>query len=106
MEIKIIQNYILYLMKDCGLSVSLHPFQDETLITGSTLMNFNIHDNSYCSYIKSLPNGHKECVSQQKKIFNQCCQTNENFCDICYAGVKPAKKSQQFFRKQLKLFLR
>ena len=37
MEIKIIQNYILYLIKDCGLSVSLHPFQDETLITGSTL---------------------------------------------------------------------
>lgn len=88
MEIEIIQNYILYLIKDCGLSVSLHPFQDETLITGSALMNFNIHDNSYCSYIKSLPNGHKECVSRQKKVFNQCCQTNESFCDICYAGVK------------------
>ncbi len=87
MEIKIIQNYIFYLMKDCGLSVSLHPIQDETLITCSTLMNFNIHDNSYCSYIKSLPNGHMHCLSQQKKVFDQCCQTNESFCSFCYAGV-------------------
>ena len=88
MDIIIIQNYILYLIKDCGLSVSLHPFQDETLITDSTLMNFNIHDNSYCSYIKSLPNGHTECITCQKKVFSQCCQTNESFCQICYAGVK------------------
>ena len=88
MEIKIIQNYILYLIKDCGLSVSLHPFQDETLITDSTLMNFNIHDNSYCSYIKSLPNGHAECIAHQKKVFNQCCQAKESFCNVCYAGVK------------------
>ena len=74
-------------MKDCGLSVSLHPIQDETLITCSTLMNFNIHDNSYCSYIKSLPNGQAHCLSQQKKAFDQCCQTNESFCSVCYAGV-------------------
>ena len=69
MEIKIIQNYILYLIKDCGLSVSLHPFQDETLISGSTLMNFNIHDNSYCAYIKSLPNGTRN-VSRSKRKFS------------------------------------
>ena len=87
MEIEIIQNYILYLIKECGLSVSLHPMNDETLITCSTLMNFNIHDNSYCSYIKSLPNGHSRCLSQQKKVFKRCCNENESFCGVCYAGV-------------------
>ena len=88
MDIEIIQNYILYLMKDCGLSVSLHPMKDETLITCSTLIHFNVHNNSYCSFIKSLPNAHKHCLSQQKEIFNRCCKNNESFCSVCYAGVK------------------
>lgn len=88
MEIKIIQDYILYLIKECELSVSLHPISDETLITHSMLINFNIHDNPYCSYIKSLPNGHAHCLSQQKKVFNNCCRKAESFCGVCYAGVK------------------
>ena len=88
MERKIIQDYILYLIKECGLSVSLHPISDETLITHSTLINFNIHDNPYCSYIKSLPNGHDHCLSQQKKVFENCCKKGESFCGVCYAGVK------------------
>ncbi|MBQ8393570.1 MAG: helix-turn-helix domain-containing protein [Clostridia bacterium] len=88
MEIKIIQDYILYLIKECGLSVTLHPMNDESLITGSTLMSFNIHDNPYCSYIKSLPNGHLHCLAQQKKVFKRCCKENESFSGVCYAGVK------------------
>lgn len=88
MEIKIIQDYILYLIKECGLSVTLHPMNDESLITGSILMNFNIHDNPYCSYIKSLPNGHHHCLAQQKKVFNRCCKENESYSGVCYAGVK------------------
>jgi len=88
MERKIIQDYIFYLIKDCELSVSLHPISDETLITHSTLINFNIHDNPYCSYIKSLPNGHDHCLSQQKKVFENCCKKGGSFCGVCYAGVK------------------
>ena len=88
MEIKIIHDYILYLIQDCELSVSLHPISDETLITHSSLINFNIHDNPYCSYIKSLPNGHAHCLSQQKKVFNTCCRKGESFCGVCHAGVK------------------
>ena len=88
MEIKIIRDYILYLIESCGLSVTLHPMNDETLITGSSLMSFNIHDNPYCSYIKSLPNGHIHCLSQQKKVFQQCCKGKESYCGVCYAGVK------------------
>jgi len=88
MEIQIIRDYILYLIEECGLSVTLHPMNDESLIKGSTLMNFNIHDNPYCSYIKSLPNGHLHCLAQQKKAFSRCCEKNESFSGVCYAGVK------------------
>ncbi len=88
MDLKIIQNYILYLIKECSLSVTLHPISDESLITGSALMNFNIHDTPYCSYIKSLPDGHLRCLSQQKKAHRKCCRENGSFCGICYAGVR------------------
>ena len=88
MEIKIIHDYLLYLIKDCDLSVSLHPISDETLITHSALINFNIHDNPYCSYIRSLPNGHAHCLSQQKKVFHTCCRKGESFCGVCHAGVQ------------------
>lgn len=88
MEIKIIQDYILYLNKECKLSVTLHPMNNESLITDSALMNFNIHDNTYCSYIKSLPNGHLHCLLQQKKVFKRCCKESESFIGVCYAGVK------------------
>lgn len=87
MKTETIQNYILYLIKECGLSVSLHPMSDETLITCSALMNFNIHDNPYCSYIKSLPHGHERCLAQQKKVFGRCRGQTEGFCGVCHAGV-------------------
>ena len=88
MEIKIIENYILYLIGECRLSVTLHPMSDETLITGSSLANSNIHDNPYCSYIKSLPDGHTYCLLQQKKVFRRCCKQSESFSGTCFAGVR------------------
>ena len=87
MEINVIQDYLLYLRKKCNLSVTLHPMRDETLITDSFLMSFNIHDNSYCSYIKSLPGGHARCLAQQKKVMNKCLSEKNGFCGACYAGV-------------------
>ena len=87
MEINIIRDYLLYLTKNCNLSVTLHPMRDETLITDSFLMNFNIHDNPYCSYIKSLPGGHAHCLAQQKKVMNRCLREKNGFCGACYAGV-------------------
>ena len=87
MKINIIRDYLLYLTKNCNLSVTLHPMRDETLITDSFLMNFNIHDNPYCSYIKSLPGGHAHCLAQQKKVMNRCLREKNGFCGACYAGV-------------------
>lgn len=83
--IKQIENYILYLITECGLSVTLHPLREESLIAFSSLMQFNIHDNSYCSYIKTVSGGNRLCRKQQKKVLEHCGQ--DPFCGLCYAGV-------------------
>ncbi len=83
--IKQIETYILYLITECGLSVTLHPQREETLIAFSSLMQFNIHDNSYCSYIKSISGGNRRCRHQQKKALERSDQGA--FCGLCYAGV-------------------
>lgn len=85
--IELIEKYIVYLITECGLSVTVHPLEEETLITFSRLMRFNIHDNSYCTYIKSTPEGHARCLAQQKRVLEKCKSEKESFCGICHAGV-------------------
>lgn len=85
--IELIESYIVYLITECDLSVSLHPQGKETLITFSRLMRFNIHDNSYCTYIKSYPEARKKCLIQQKKVFKKCTDLMDCFCGVCHAGV-------------------
>lgn len=84
-DIQAIEQYIVYLITECGLSVTLHPLVQESLISFSTLMQFNIHDNSYCSLIKSTQQGRLRCRSQQKKVLERC--KKGEFCGSCYAGV-------------------
>ena len=50
-------------------------------------MEYNIHDNSYCAYVKSTSSGQKICNAQQKKVFERCLNEQEAFCGICHAGV-------------------
>ncbi|MBQ7336496.1 MAG: helix-turn-helix domain-containing protein [Clostridia bacterium] len=85
--IESIENYIVYLITDCGLSVTLHPLESESLITFSRLMRFNIHDNSYCTHVKSSLPGHARCLAQQKRVFEKCRNRKEEFCGVCHAGV-------------------
>ena len=86
-KIELIESYIVFLVTECGLSISLHPQDDETLITFSRLMRFNLHDNSYCTYIKSDPEGRARCLEQQRRVHRKCTETKESFCGICHAGV-------------------
>ncbi len=92
-----IKNYILYLKNKCQLSVSLHPHGTEKLIIPSELMTFNIHENSYCIYIKSFPSAQNHCKEKQCKIREKC--KDGSFCGTCYAGVKeyvyPIKKQER-----------
>ena len=85
--IELIESYIIFLITECYLSISLHPQSKETLITFSRLMRFNLHDNSYCTYIKSVPEGRERCLKQQKKVFQKCTEIKDGFCGICHAGV-------------------
>lgn len=84
-NIKNIKNYILFLKRECGLYITLHPHGNEWLITLSELMTFNIHDNPYCVYIKTFDHAWKHCVERQKKVLNKC--REGAFCGQCFAGV-------------------
>lgn len=81
-----IKNYILFLKNKCGLSITLHPINNEALIMASELMLFNIHDNSHCIYIKTFPEAQRHCVERQEKILEKC--RGGAFCGTCYAGVR------------------
>lgn len=85
--LKEIQQYVTYLIGECKLSVTLHPLSQENMIIFSDLMQFNVHDNAYCTYIKSLPRAHARCLEQQKQVLAHCREQKNGFCGVCYAGV-------------------
>jgi len=80
-----IKNYILFLKNECGLSLTLHPFRED-LILCSELRTFNIHDNSYCVYVKTNLDAWGHCVERQQKILKKC--EGGSFCGNCFAGVR------------------
>ena len=82
-----IEDYIIYLITECGLSVTLHPIAKERLITFSRLMRFNIHDNSYCTLVKSSQGGNICCLAQQRRVFEMCKTKGTRFSGTCHAGV-------------------
>lgn len=81
-----IKNYILFLKRELGLSVTLHPDGNDMLILPSELISFNIHDNPYCVYIKTCSEAHKYCISRQQRIIKRA--EEGSFEGVCYAGVK------------------
>ena len=83
---KQIKNYILFLKGSCGLQVSLHASPSDLLLFDGELMSFNIHDNSYCVYVKTLKGAHECCVDRQRCLLEKC--RGESFVDVCHAGVK------------------
>ena len=85
-DVQSIKNYILYLKNTCGLSITLHPFKKENLIHPSELLLFNIHDNSYCVYVKTNEAAHAHCVSRQCRILDRCVEGG--YCGTCFAGVR------------------
>lgn len=85
-SIESIKNYILYLKNNCGLSITLHPLKKENLIYPSELFLFNIHDNSYCVYVKTNEEAHQYCISRQCRVLERC--RNGSYCGTCFAGVR------------------
>ena len=86
-SIKSIENYIIHLITNYNLSITLHPMQKETLIIFSDLKYFNIHDSSYCTCFKESSAGRKRCRMQQKKVFGKISETGVGFSGCCHAGV-------------------
>ena len=81
-----IKNYILYLKTQCSLSISLHPLEKENLILPSELITFNIHENSYCIYVKTHSHAQNYCAKRQKRVLEKC--RDGSFCGVCHAGVR------------------
>lgn len=81
-----IKKYILYLKKECNLLISLHVSDFDKIVLSDDLMQFNIHDNSYCAYIKSSVKAQSCCVQKQRRIIEKC--STGAFCGVCHAGVK------------------
>ncbi len=86
-RIESIKSYILFLITQCGLSVTLHPLESERIIGASELMQFNIHDNPYCAAIKASPQGKARCLAQQRRVLAHCNKEKGSFCGVCHAGV-------------------
>ena len=80
-----IKNYILFLKRECGLYITLHPHGRESIITSSELITFNIHDNPYCIFVKSFDGVWQHCIERQSKIREKC--KSGSFCGCCFAGV-------------------
>ncbi len=85
-DITAIKNYIHFLKREHNLSVTLHLNGDDALAVSNELITFNIHDNSYCAYIKTFPDAWKHCIEKQECVKQKC--TYGSFCGVCYAGVK------------------
>ncbi len=85
--VKEIEEYLLYLRKECGLFITLHPMGGEYLISNSSLIQYSIHTNPYCAYLKTSPNCQLYCVKKQKDVGSKL-ERESCFTGICHAGVK------------------
>ena len=85
-NVKNIKNYILFLKHECNLHITLHPHGNESVITSSELITFNIHDNPYCVFVKSFDGVWQHCVERQDKVREKC--KSGSFCGSCFAGVR------------------
>lgn len=74
-----INNYISYL-NNKGLSVSVHG----KIIGG--LLEHNVHNNPFCTFVKTNDDAWKKCEKCQQKVFGKC---NEGrLFGMCYAGLE------------------
>lgn len=74
-----INNYIAYLNND-GLLVSVHGR------TIGGLLEYNIHKNPFCTFVKTNDEAWRKCVKCQKKVYNK--YSEDCFLGMCYAGVE------------------
>lgn len=85
-DISPIKNYILFLKSRYKLQVSLHPMKYNSVIFSDELMAFNMHNNSYCIFLKTCKGVQPHCVEKQEKVFEKSLQGS--YIGTCFAGVK------------------
>lgn len=80
-----IRQYLLFLKNKCSLSVSLHTTSYDPFIHHQELALFNLHESSYCSFIKTKSKAYCQCLSCQKKALKK--SHTGAFSGYCHAGV-------------------
>ncbi len=79
-------NYILFLKKKFGLSITLHSTTNQEIFANNDLSIFNIHDCSYCIFLKQNDNFYNRCRELQRKVQKKC--EISRFSGICHGGIK------------------
>ena len=85
-DYKKITDYILYLRRECGLSVSVHTSETDNFLLGTPIASFNIHENPYCILIKSSKDACLNCVKKQCRVLEKAKKIGP-YVGTCHAGV-------------------
>lgn len=80
-----IRNYVEYLKRELGLTVSIHSSGGGLDSVIRRLSPYNVHDNPFCMYVKSSRSCWDRCIRQQEKVSQHC--QEDIFFGSCYCGV-------------------
>ncbi len=83
--VKQISRYIQHLNKEYEFQITIHGFTG-MLSNFIELVPYNIHENSYCLYVKTNKDVWNQCICRQQKVIEHC--QNGIFYGMCYAGVE------------------
>ena len=78
--IRDILNYIDFLEKEYGLSISIHSAAKGANSIIDSLTPHNIHKNPYCLYIKADKERHNSCIEYQNRLRNEHFETQFHTC--------------------------
>lgn len=85
-DVRTIKNYILFLKREHGLSITLHPLRFTPVFASRDLLAFNIHSTSHCIYMKTCKGAQEHCIERQPRILERV--KDGAFVGTCYAGVR------------------
>ena len=80
--VKDICNYIDFLKKKYGNTISLHG----NFVFATKFLNYSFHSNPYCQYIKGVCKKMEICGKKYDKVYKKL-QEDGEFFGVCYAGV-------------------
>ena len=91
-----ITDYLEYLEKHCGLSVSVHTGAEGACPAVDSLTPYDIHRSAFCLSVKAELERHRICLAHQRQVRARC--EWDLFCVQCPYGVW--EKIQPIYREE------